>query len=167
MLCPKGIGLMALSSRAMERISLTTIGWQSVTDRLAFRRELDFLPTAAKFEPGTENLPGRFAIAERMAQIQRDGTAAIEVAVLDRRDQVAEALKSLGWQITSPNGAARSGIVAARHPGLAAQTIVHRLEESGVRTSARHGALRVSPHAYTNQDDIRWMVSVLSRPSLQ
>lgn len=167
MLCPKGIGLMVLSERALERIKVTIPGWQSVNDRFAFRRELDFLPSAARFESGTENAPGRFALECRLQEILNHGPDQIEDRILTLRDQIADAFQADGWQITSPGGPSRSGIVTARRDGIDPGALSKDLEAEGIRTSARGGALRVSPHAYNTKDEIDRFAEAIARARLQ
>ena len=160
MLCPKGIGLMLLSARAFDRIAVTIPGWQSVNDRFAFRRQLDFLPTAARFESGTENAPGRFALAARLSEIRALGTDTIAARILALRDRLARGLPQ-GWTPTSPDQG-RSGILTVRGAGDA-EAVVQRLEARGIRTSARGGAVRISPHVYTTEEEIDLLLDTMAQ----
>lgn len=74
---------------------------------------------------------------------------------------VAEACLENGWMITSPGGDARSGIISAWRDGVDIQAIVEHLENFGIRTSTRDGALRVSPHIYNDQNDIDRLAKTL------
>lgn len=162
MLCPKGIGMMLLSPRALDEIAVTAPGWQSVNDRFAFRRTLDFLPSAARFEPGTENAPGRFAIDARLGEIATLGPAQIAARVIGLRDRLAAAVRGSGWQVTSPDApSARSGILTIRHDRVETGQALARLDAAGIRASARGGALRLSPHVYNTEQDCDRFVDVL------
>ena len=78
MLGPLGVGFMAFSERGFVRIQPTIMGWLSVNEPFAFRRELDFLPDGGRFEPGTENAAGRFGLVARLEQIHETGADVIE-----------------------------------------------------------------------------------------
>ncbi len=163
MLCPKGIGLMLLSPRALDQIDVTVAGWQSVNDRFAFNRTLDFCATAARFESGTELAPGIFAMARRLQQIEAIGTAPMARRAIDLRNRAADGLRSRGWDITSPGEQdAHSSILTARHPTEDPEAIVTRLEQAGIRTSSRGGALRISPHIHNSEDEIDLLLDHLT-----
>lgn len=162
MLCPKGIGMMLLSQRMLDALDVTVAGWQSVNDRFAFNRTMDYLTSAAKFESGTENGPGIFAITQRVAQLKALGTNAIAAQIISLTTRLADGLAADGWVVTSPDGAnERSGIVTARHPAQDADQIVDRLQNHGIRASARGGALRLSPHVHNTLDEIEQTLQVL------
>ena len=162
MLCPKGIGMMLLSQRLLDVLAVTVVGWQSVNDRFAFNRTLDLLPSAARFESGTENAPGIFAIAERLSQLEALGSSVIAQRVMDLATSLANGLRDDGWTVTSPgNPAERSGIVTARHPSLAVDQVVANLERQDIRASARNGALRLSPHIHNTHSEIEQALACL------
>ncbi|RVD45370.1 aminotransferase class V-fold PLP-dependent enzyme, partial [Mesorhizobium sp. M7A.F.Ca.ET.027.03.2.1] len=73
LLGPLGIGFMAFSQRAFERVCPRVVGWLSVSEPFSFHRKLDFLPDARRFEPGTENAAGIFGLSKRLEEIQSTG----------------------------------------------------------------------------------------------
>jgi selenocysteine lyase/cysteine desulfurase len=162
MLGPLGIGFMALSDRAMERIEVTQVGWLSVTDPFAFRRELKFPDTAERFEPGTENGAGLFGLDARLSEIAEFGKQKIEQRLLNLTASLAERLSRIGFAITSTMGAdERSGILTFRHNALSSEETVAQLREQRTYLSARHGSLRASPHYYNSEGEIEALVSQL------
>ena len=163
MLGPLGIGFMALSSRTLERLAVMAPGWLSVNDPFTFRRELDWLPDARRFEPGTENGAGIFGLTARLAQIADTGADVIEQRVVALTDRLCESLAQRGFEITSPRGAdERSGIVTLIHPRLPSAELFAQLTQANVRASLRNGAVRVSPHYYNSEDEIDFIMSTLS-----
>ena len=116
MLGPLGIGFMALSDRMMPRTEVTQLGWLSVNDPFAFRREIDLPAGAEWFEPGTENAAGLFGLRARLAEIEAFGALEIEERLLQLTTEMSEALKRYGFTITSPTGAGeRSSILTFHH----------------------------------------------------
>ncbi|MBL6597552.1 MAG: aminotransferase class V-fold PLP-dependent enzyme [Alphaproteobacteria bacterium] len=159
MLGPLGIGFMALSDTLLERTEPTEVGWLSVNDPFEFRRELDWLPSAEKFEPGTENSAGLFGLMERLREIEAFELPLIENRILELNDLFAEQLKSLGGSITSPwEDGRRSGILTFQHPNIDPVAAVQALKGRGIFTSARHGNIRISPHYYNSEAEVREVI---------
>ena len=155
LLGPLGIGFMALSDRTFERIEVHFVGWLSVKEPFQFRRVLDLLPTAERFEPGTENGTGIYGLTARLEEIEEIGLAAIEGRILALNDGLAEAVRRMGYVIHSPWGACeRSGILTFKHPTIASETLLRRLDEAGIRASLRSGKIRISPHYYNSEAEM-------------
>lgn len=101
MMGPLGIGFMALSDRALERIAVTTVGWLSFSDPFVFIQDKTLLPGANRFEPGTENATGIFGLVARLRSITPIGADVIENRVLALTDQFCAGLERLEYQVTS------------------------------------------------------------------
>lgn len=80
---PRGVGFAAFSQRALDEIKPRIVGWLSVQDPFEFKRTLEFLPDARRFEPGTPNGAGIYGLTERLAQIEELGAGWIEDRILD------------------------------------------------------------------------------------
>ena len=162
MLGPMGIGFMALSDRAFGRIQPTIIGWLSVNDPFAFRREIDLLPDARRFEPGTENAPGIFGLTARLETIERIGARQIEERVIGLTDRLCDQLSEKGYTITSPRGAGeKSGIVTFTHPQIDGATLFSTITKANIQASLRAAGVRISPHYYNSEDEIDAVVDCL------
>lgn len=160
MLGPLGVGFMAFSERGFARIQPTIMGWLSVNEPFAFRRELDFLPDGGRFEPGTENAAGRFGLVARLEQIHETGAAVIEARVLALTDLLCEQLAANGFQVTSHRGEAeKSAIVTFIHPRIPSETLYERLAAANIKASLRSGAIRISPHYYNSENEITLAVT--------
>ncbi len=166
MLGPLGIGFMALSDRAFERIEVHFVGWLSVNEPFRFRRDLDLLPTAERFEPGTENGAGIYGLTARLEEIEEIGLETIEGRILALNDGLAEAVRKMGYVIASPwDTCERSGILTFKHPTIASETLLQRLDEAGIRASLRSGKIRISPHYYNSEAEMEETARTLpSRP---
>lgn len=162
MLGPLGIGFMALSDRAFENLSVSTVGWLSVNEPFQFRRELDLLPTAQRFEPGTENGAGIYGLTARLEEIHEVSLAAIEAHILGLNEGLAAAIRNKGYTVTSPWGPGeRSGILTFKHPTVTNEDLLGHLGEAGIQASLRNGAIRISPHYYNSEAEMEAIDSAL------
>ena len=162
MMGPLGIGFMALSDRAMERVSVTNIGWLSFSDPFDFAQEKELLPNANRFEPGTENSIGIFGLVARLKSIMEIGPDLIEQRIVNLTDQLCAGLEAKGYQVTSHRGdEEKSGIVTFKHPKIDGVTLMERLAQNNVAVSLRAGGIRVSPHYYNSEEEIDLILSTL------
>ncbi len=163
MLGPMGIGFMALSERAFACLTVNSVGWLSVNDPYQFRREIDLLPTAERFEPGTRNRAGIFGLAARLHEIDEAGIVSIEQRIFALNDRVYAGILPFGFQVTSPWGNhERSGIMTVNRPGVSSQRLHQKLADAGVVASVRLGAIRLSPHYYNSEEEIDLTINILS-----
>ena len=82
--------------------------------------------------------------------------------VLEVTDYACQRLAAIGAHVAScrePDQ--RSGIVAFSPPAGDPAEVRRRCLDNGVVLSYRGGRLRISPHAYCNEDDIDRMIAVL------
>lgn len=155
MMGPLGIGFMALSDRLFNALKVDVIGWLSVNEPFAFRRQLDLLPDARRFEPGTANTAGIFGLLARLEQLDALGSEATEQRVLELSGYTVDCARRTGFEVGSPRSDCnRSGIVTIRDPSRDMETLNERLRAAGVIVSVRNMSLRVSPHYYNNHQDI-------------
>lgn len=162
MLGPLGTGFAAFSSKALERIRPRFVGWLSVNEPFAFNRTMDFLDTAQRFEPGSENSVGIFGLTQRLASIHEIGSVEIETRVLSLIDYLVERSKSAGLSIVNPlEENERSGIVLLKNERSDSEIVHKRLLADGIRTSFRSGAIRVSPHYHNTFDEMDVVVAAM------
>ncbi len=163
MMAPRGIGFMALSERALARITPRIVGWLSVREPFAFRRTLDLLPDARRFESGTPNGAGVFGLAERLRQIDELNPSAIEQRVIDHNRYLAERCASAGLEIVFRfHDRARSGIFLVRKPGVPASAVLASLTAARICASLRSEAIRLSPHYYNTVDELDQVVGAIA-----
>jgi cysteine desulfurase/selenocysteine lyase len=81
--------------------------------------------------------------------------AAISERILELTDLICQNLAGQGGVICSHReGEHRSGIVSFEVPGRNPVAVRKRCLAQGVVLSCRAGKLRVSPHAYCNEEDV-------------
>ncbi|CAH2944198.1 MAG: Cysteine desulfurase (EC [uncultured Paraburkholderia sp.] len=163
MLGPVGTGFMAFSVRAMDRIRPVLVGWLSVKDPFAFNRTLDFMETAERFEPGSENNVGIFGLTQRFASINDIGKEVIEARVLHLVEYLFESARSAGLQVVNPLAEnERSGIVLLRHPTRCAEDVHTDLSHNRILTSIRSGSIRISRHYHNTIDELDQVIGAMT-----
>lgn len=163
LLGPKGVSLLYLSDRALERVRPTVVGWTAVKDYSDYlAHDLNFREGAVRFEGGTPNVAGICGLGESIELFLRAGPEEIEEHVLALNRYLTRGLRERGYRIaSSPHPAEASAIVTCRHDRFPAQEICNRLDASNVIVSTRNGALRVAPHFYNTQSDVDALLTVL------
>jgi cysteine desulfurase / selenocysteine lyase len=164
MLGPEGAGLAFIRREHLEKLRPTGVGWHSVVHSADYTRiELDLKPSAARFEGGSQNMVGMLGFGASLNLLLELGIDAIAAAIIDITDKACERLGEIGATIVSDRRPEhRSGIVAfelAERDPLAVKK--HCLTRNVV-LSCRAGRLRISPHAYNNEEDLERMIDALT-----
>ncbi|MFO7906446.1 MAG: aminotransferase class V-fold PLP-dependent enzyme [Pirellulaceae bacterium] len=169
MLGPEGAGVFYVRREHLDRMHPLGVGWNSVRhagdfDNLA----LDLRASARRYEGGSPNTVGLLALGASLRLLAEMSLAAERSAVADRvlrvTDSACSQLQEAGARVLSDRaGACRSGIVAFDIPGQDPNKVRQSCLREGVVLSCRGGKLRISPHAYTNQEDIERLVGVVTR----
>ena len=89
----RGLRPLLLPPRADRRAHARVVGWRSVTDNLDFDRyHFDLQPGAGRFEEGTPNTPGIFALGAAIDLLLELGVEAIGRRVLELGDALCAGL---------------------------------------------------------------------------
>jgi selenocysteine lyase/cysteine desulfurase len=163
LLGPEGAGLFYLRREHLDRLRPVGVGWNSVVQTHDFSHiELAIKPNAGRYEGGTYNMAGFAALGASLELLARYPAADIAARILHVTDVICHRLSSLGAVVASCRDDGRaSGIVAFDLPGQNPIAVRKRCRERRVLLSCRGGRLRVSPHAYCNDDDIERLVEAL------
>lgn len=163
MLGPEGAGLLYVKREHLERLRPLGVGWHSVVHAADYHRiELNFKPSAARYEGGTQNMVGFLGLAESLELLLEFGQPALAARILEVTDLICERLVQAGASLYSPReGDHRSGIVSFEFPGRDALEVKRRLLAEGVVASARGGKLRIAAHAYNDASDVERLVDAL------
>ena len=137
-----------------------TSGWFAQADIFAMDIHRNTpSPTARRFEAGTPPVPNLYAAEAGLDLVLQSDVAAIArrigmlTATIERRATEA------GYAIATP--AEHGALVCLRC--IDAPALVHALEAENIVTSHRAGNLRISPHAYNNEEDIERLFTALSK----
>jgi selenocysteine lyase/cysteine desulfurase len=168
MLGPEGAGIAFIRRKHLDRLRPVSVGWHSVTHAHDYTRiELTLKPTAARFEGGTQNMVGMLGLGASLELLQESGINKLAAAILHITDDACERLQSIGAKIVSDRqldhrgGQQRSGIVAFELPGRDPLAVKKHCLTRRVVLSCRAGRLRISPHAYNNEEDVERLVAAL------
>ena len=162
LLSTPGSGFLYCRQDLIESLQLGAyVGTTSTVDGANY---LDYnftlLPTAERFNLGTPNLPGIVALDAALGLILEAGPARIGARVLALTDLLIADLQDRGYQVRSNlDPAHRSGIVIVEVPDPEAARL--KLLAAGIITSVRGGGLRVSPHFYNREEELRRVGAVL------
>lgn len=170
MLGPEGAGFLFVRREHLDRLRPVVVGWNSVAHAHDFDRiELNFRPTAARYEAGSQNMVGFHGLGASLDLLEKFGLSFASSPLADRvltiGDYACQRLSSAGARIVSDRQARdrhASGICCFEMPGRDPKDIVRQCAAQRVALSCRHGRLRISPHAYNNEDDIDRLVRVLA-----
>ena len=162
-----GVGLLAVSDRALERLSPTLVGWPGVEDPFDVQAPLPHAPLAdaGRFTMGSPPFTAVAALRgslEALGDVQMED---VEREVIARSKSVEEEVRAGGAEVLCPrlSDSERSGIVTFRPAGEPAADAYARLSEAGFFLTERDGFLRVASHASTHPDAPAALGDVLRR----
>lgn len=158
LLGPEGAGLLYVKRELLNVLRPIGIGWNSVVDGHDFAStEWRLKPSAARYEGGTMNTGGFVALGASLALLA--SYEGLDRRVLDVSEMACRKLRDIGCTITSDRrpGVA-SGVVSFEVPGKSPMVVRRHLLDQGVVVSCRAGKIRISPHAYNNEEDIDRLV---------
>jgi len=163
LLGPEGAGVFFTRREHLGLLRPVGIGWNSVVHEHDFHRiELVLKDTAQRYEGGSQNSGGLIALGASLELLGQFGMEAISRRVLELTDLACRRLEGIGAVIHSDRRAAhKSGIVTFELPGRDPQAVRRKCLERQVVLSCRAGRLRISPHAYNNDEDIDRLIEAI------
>lgn len=160
-----------VSENARERVPPIAGGWWNVRHDEAhgggfLDYRLDFHLSARRYEPGSIPTAQIRGLAAALDLLEEMGVESITSRIQDSVRALAQGLNDLGWRIASPEPLA-SGILAAVPPDGNPFRAAKTLEASGVIVAPREGAVRFSPHAYNDRDEVERILKILGDPGVR
>ena len=156
-------GIASLYVRHPEKAERDAVltGWFGRVNPFEFDPALvDYPDTARRFETGTYAIPSAYAGVAGYEVLEQIDLEACWPHIERLREQLAEELTALGYELDYPKDPECRGpevaIVMPDPDALAA-----KLAEFRIGTSPRGSRLRLSLHAYSSQSDIEALVAAL------
>ena len=155
LLSAMGCGVLFVAKDVDDLLHPERVGWKSVKqDEDFFHIHFDLKPDALRFEPGSMNIAGIYALGAAIELLFEVGIERIYEHVLDINDLLIRGLNELKVKIVSPMGETeRSGILSFI-PSSDPESLHHFLSEKNVTVSLRNNMIRLSPHLYNNTGDV-------------
>lgn len=163
MLGPEGAGFAFIRRAHLDKLRPIGVGWHSVVHAADYTRiELNLKPAAARYEGGSQNMVGMLGFGASLELLQELGIENIAAAILANTERACERLAEAGAKVVSfREGERRSGIVAFELAGRDPLAVKKHCLRENVVLSCRAGRLRISPHAYNNEEDLDRLIEAL------
>jgi selenocysteine lyase/cysteine desulfurase len=157
-----GLAFLWVRRDLIEQLLPTQTGW--FADRNIFVMDItDYSPSSAarRFESGTPPIPAIYAGLAGMELMQEIGVEETREHVNRLNNRLIAGIDELGATVVTPRDEERRGALVCISSTDAPQ-LVRRLADARIIASERDGNLRISPHAY-NDDDIDAVLATLQR----
>ena len=156
LLSTMGCGTLFISNEVNDMVHPDRVGWKSVVDEEEFfQLSFDLKPDALRFEPGTMNIAGIYALGAAIDLLQELGIEKIYSDVVNINDLLFQELMDRNVRIMTPMGREeRSGILSFI-PSSDPKSLFKFLAGKRIVVSLRDNMIRLSPHFYNNRDDVR------------
>jgi selenocysteine lyase/cysteine desulfurase len=153
-----GIAFLYVKPALLEMLHPTVTGWFGRTKPFAFDPfHLDYADSTARFDLGTPNIINAYAARAGMQLIAEIGVARIRGQIECLSDLAYRLAPQLELHIVGPQDARHKGATTAIQTASAEQA--HQLEavlrQRGIIVSARNQALRLAPHGFTREEELK------------
>jgi selenocysteine lyase/cysteine desulfurase len=164
LLGPEGIGIFYCRRELAERLDPPLIGWKSVQNEFDFDHPAFCLKTdAQRFEEGSMNLMGIFGAGAAIELLFEVGINDVEGRVLGLGDVIIQEAEKRGYPILTPKVQAARGGNITFSGNFDPTRMRDALREQGIMVNVRGGGLRVSPHFYNTEEELRAFFTALDR----
>jgi kynureninase len=160
-----GPGLTFLYARGdlIPSLEPTIAGWWSQREPFGFRiRELDWHPTARRFETGTHPAPAAFIAHGGLEIITEVGPERIRDRQGELTEYAIDRADAAGLEVRTPRARSTRGGVVNVGVGEQAEKIAEALFERDVCVDYRGDGVRVSPHFFNTEADIDRLFTALA-----
>jgi cysteine desulfurase / selenocysteine lyase len=169
MLGPLAIGIVYVRKEWFDLCRPTLLGaWNVKAPGFITQEEIEFQPTAQRYEPGAMNMLGIFGMKAGMDLLLEIGIDRVADRILTINSHLAEGLQRLGFKILGPvAGPNASGITTVWDPTRDMQALFERLTAAQIICSPRqdrHGGqyIRFSPHFYNTVAEVDHVLDVVA-----
>lgn len=162
LLATHGVGVFFVNKARWPELQPTAVGWNGVVNEPDWRQRTDYelKPTLAKFEGGNPSFIAVYYLDNSLARLSEVEVTSLEAHVLRLGEYLMSALKDLGANMLTPEAAtARAGNICIATPR--SEHLEVSLRNQGVVTWGGDGRLRISIHAYNDENDIDRLLTAM------
>jgi len=162
---PPGFGYLYCRPEVVAGMLPAMVGWLGVDEPFDFLNyDLGRLRRdARRFEESGPTITAAFGAGAAVDLLLEVGNDTIAAYLEQNTGHLVEGLRSAGLRVLSPRGAADwSGIVTVTARG-SADEMMRALDEAHIVAAQRGQGVRLSPHFFSNIDDLDRAVDVLGR----
>jgi len=155
LLSPEGTGILYCSSKVVKEVSPVLLGWKSIINEGDYEKiNLDLKPNALKFEEGSLNVLGIFALGAGLDLLLEIGIEKVCNRIQYLGDLIIDEAKKRNFLLKTPvSKNERAGIISF-YGSFDSSLLKDSLYSKNVIINVRDGALRIAPHFYNTEDDI-------------
>jgi selenocysteine lyase/cysteine desulfurase len=159
---PAGIAFLYVRPELIEALHPSATGWFGRADPFAFQvRQLDWSPTASRFDGGTPPVINAYIARAGMEIINQIGPDAVGAAHRRLGTRLIEGGRARGLALHGPGDSDRKTVSTAFVvPDSAA--VETALRRCGVLASARGPVIRLAPHFYTTDREVDQALDALA-----
>lgn len=165
MLAVPGVGFMYARQSTTSALKPTVTGWFAAEDIFAMKID-SYQPAqhARRFENGTPNVAPLYPATAALEFMLKVGILKIEKYVAEIHSEFRDGITKIGGKVVTPANPEHHGSLLAV-ASKDENAHVAALEEIGIVTSCRDGNVRISPHFYNNQDDVKKVIDGFTKTS--
>lgn len=163
LLAPEGAAIFYCANDKLERLINTNIGWASVINPRDFLDyDLTQKPDATRFEEGSYNSVGLYGLKAAIELLLEVGISNIKTHILQITEDLIQGLDAKGYRVITPTlNSERAGIVVFESDRHTPEELFEMLNSKNIITAERGSGLRVSPHFYNTESEIKQLLDVL------
>lgn len=155
MLGTPGIAFLYVRKELAEQLTPVTTGWFGRINPFAFDGQtLDFAPGARRFDTGTPPMINAYVAHAGLVMLNDLGVDNIESYLKHLSSVAIEYAQEKGLRIASPLDLSKKAANTAIHIENASHMEL-LLRAEGIIVSARNDVIRIAPHFYNTEADIR------------
>jgi cysteine desulfurase/selenocysteine lyase len=164
MLGPEGLAVFYSSPEARNRLGLSEYGWHMVENANNFDvSEWSIAESARRFECGSPNMIGIYALNASISLLLEIGMVRIEKLVLENSAFMFGEIRSKGLNLMTDDSPGRyAGIMTFSIPGGGNAQLYDSLMANDVFCAHRSGGIRFSPHFYTPREHLRKAIEIVA-----
>jgi len=164
MLGPEGLAVFYSRPEARNRLRLNQFGWHMVEAMGEFdRRDWTAAKTARRFECGSPNMLGIYALNASLSLLLEAGMDKVESEILKRSEYLFDKITSIPVLdlITHRTPEQYAGIVTFRRRDIDNTILYNYLMHNNIMCAPRSGGIRLSPHFYTPYEHLDRVIDMV------